>query len=71
MAIPRPSGPPTVGGAPPAIPHDAVVQQKQGQATMIWAIGALVDPAFIRVVPDVDTLLQILYLRLGALSMPP
>ncbi|KIM41296.1 hypothetical protein M413DRAFT_145963 [Hebeloma cylindrosporum] len=27
-------------GGPPTIPHDVQVRQKQGQATMIWAIGA-------------------------------
>jgi hypothetical protein len=33
-------------GGPPTIPHDVQVKQKQGQATMIWAIGALVDLLF-------------------------
>uniref|UniRef100_A0A8H7XTP8 Uncharacterized protein n=1 Tax=Psilocybe cubensis TaxID=181762 RepID=A0A8H7XTP8_PSICU len=41
MAAPGPSGPPVVVGGPPSIPHSALVQQKQGQATTIWAIGAI------------------------------
>jgi hypothetical protein len=31
---------PPVPSGPPQIPHEALVQQKQGQAVMIWAIGA-------------------------------
>ena len=37
-----PQGPPPTLGGPPSIPQDALVKQKQGQAVMIWAIGALV-----------------------------
>ena len=35
-------------GGPPTIPHDVQVKQKQGQATMIWAIGALVDLFYLK-----------------------
>ena len=38
--------PPPVG--PPTIPHNVQVEQKQGQATMIWAIGALVDLFYLK-----------------------
>ena len=41
MASPIPSG-------PPAIPHDALVKQKQGEATMIWVIGAYVDLSYLK-----------------------
>ncbi|KAF8152921.1 hypothetical protein B0H34DRAFT_677156 [Crassisporium funariophilum] len=53
MSSPILSGPPI---GPPPIPHDALVRQKQGQAVMIWAIGALVDQHFTRVVSDVNPL---------------
>ena len=35
-----PTGPPT---GPPAIPKAAQIAQKQGQATLIWAVGAFVN----------------------------
>lgn len=36
--------PPPVSG-PPQIPHAALIQEKQGSAVMIWAIGAFVYPS--------------------------
>ena len=41
MASPLPGGPPT-------IPHDLQVEQKQGQATVIWTIGAFVDLSYLK-----------------------
>ena len=35
-------------GSPPTIPHDLQVEQKQGQATMIWAIGAWVHLFYLK-----------------------
>jgi len=37
-----------IPGGPPPIPHDVLVKQKQGQATMIWAIGAWVDLNYLK-----------------------
>ncbi|PPQ74889.1 hypothetical protein CVT26_011450 [Gymnopilus dilepis] len=36
--MPPPTSPST--GSAPTIPHEALVQQKQGQAVLIWAVGA-------------------------------
>ena len=38
-----PMPPQTVTGAPPQIPPGVLVQQEQGRAVMIWAIGAFVN----------------------------
>ncbi|PPQ74891.1 hypothetical protein CVT26_011452 [Gymnopilus dilepis] len=40
MAPPTTSSMPSTTGGSPTIPHEALVQQKQGMAIMIWTIGA-------------------------------
>jgi hypothetical protein len=48
LKIARKMASPFPPGGPPTIPHDVQVKQKQGQATMIWAIGALVDLFYLK-----------------------